>query len=56
MSASDQIFSKQLYFIQTTIICDIVVLYLQKGGKYYKDKKFQYVEQVDNDYTVSNVI
>ncbi|CAG2105829.1 unnamed protein product [Medioppia subpectinata] len=35
----------------TTIICDIVVLYLNKGGKYYKDKKFQYVEQVDNQYT-----
>ncbi|XP_054168139.1 P2X purinoceptor 4-like [Oppia nitens] len=35
----------------TTIICDIVVLYLNKGGKYYKDKKYQYVEQVNTQYT-----
>ena len=39
---------------QTTILCDIVVLYLDKSGHYYKDKKFQYVEQVD-DQTVSKI-
>jgi P2X purinoceptor 4 len=30
----------------TTIICDIVVLYIMKKRKYYKDKKFLKVEDV----------
>lgn len=35
--------------MQTTIVCDIFVLYLTSGKDYYKEKKYLYVNEVDEE-------
>ena len=40
--------------MQATIICDVLVLYVVKGRNYYRENKYQNVNDPGHDYEVIN--
>ena len=40
--------------VQATIVCDVLVLYVVRARNYYRDSKYQNVQDPHSDYEIIN--
>lgn len=40
--------------VQATIVCDVLVLYVVRARNYYRESKYQNVNDPQNDYEIIN--